>query len=314
MSVEHGDERTNARMKSAMSRLADDAPMPDTWPALGDEALRPRRRFSRSWSLGRPRRPVAVGIVVAAALCMVVAAVVLRAGVNGTTGSTRTAAEPGATALGGHWDPNGPRLTDAQLGSIIRVITLSDGTTTYQPRAQMNLSGGAKFDARRVIGVSVARATPESFTKEFLPRHAENLTSAQRAAIMKYLRVLPSTTSPSATSGSSSDVRTMAIVESVPAGSKPTCGQPSDADGLACAPGRLDIVWMFLGDSSAPVDRYSISTRSEDDYLLAGFDSVGHWAPGNSRAATVSPGQSATTATVPGTSSTPPPGSTTSTP
>ena len=204
--------------------------------------------------------------------------------------------------------------TDAQLGSIIRVITLSDGTTTYQPRAQMNLSGGAKFDARRVIGVSVARATPESFTKEFLPWHAENLTSAQRAAIMKYLRVLPSTTSPSATSGSSSDVRTMAIVESVPAGSKPTCGQPSDADGLACAPGRLDIVWMFLGDSSAPVDRYSISTRSEDDYLLAGFDSVGHWAPGNSRAATVSPGQSATTATVPGTSSTPPPGSTTSTP
>ena len=63
----------------------------------------------------------------------------------------------------------------------------------------------------------------------------------------------------------------MAIVESVPAGSKPTCGQPSDADGLACAPGRLDIVWMFLGDSSAPVDRYSISTRSEHDYLLAGF-------------------------------------------
>ena len=31
MSVEHGDERTNARMKSAMSRLAEDAPMPDTW-------------------------------------------------------------------------------------------------------------------------------------------------------------------------------------------------------------------------------------------------------------------------------------------
>ena len=145
-------------------------------------------RFSRSWSLGRPRRPVAVGIVVAAALCMVVAAVVLRAGVNGTTGSTRTAAEPGATALGGHWDPNGPRLDRRPARWSLRVITLSDGTTTYQPRAQMNLSGGAKFDARRVIGVSVARATPESFTKEFLPWHAENLTSAQRAAIMKYLR------------------------------------------------------------------------------------------------------------------------------
>ncbi len=135
------------RIESGLADLARNAPIPEQWPELGAPVIR-LDGSSR-------RRPRLVTTVVATAAVIIVAAGVLVVGKGSGSGQPATVragaapSGPASTALPpgtpmGHWDPNGPRLTNAQLAELVTPSASPDGKTIWHlsdELAKRELSG-----------------------------------------------------------------------------------------------------------------------------------------------------------------------------
>lgn len=130
------------RIEGDLADLARAAPIPEHWPELGAPVV--RLEGSRQHS-GHPRLVTAV---VAAAAVIIVAAAVFAVSLSSQPRETtrlHAASEPGGAPAAsapsptvsapgvptGHWDPDGPRLTDSQLAELVTPSTSPDGTTTW---------------------------------------------------------------------------------------------------------------------------------------------------------------------------------------
>ena len=269
------EDRLNDQLSETLHRLADDAPVPTAWSELSNTKVRHARRPTVS---ATTRRRFAVSGVVGIAACLLIATGIFINARPGTSNEARPAASPETATgtvpsdgIGGHWDPNGPRLTDQQFAWIMAAMTMPNGQTAYLPRAWPNgdTDGMKLEDHWRVTGVSVVKIDSATFHRELLPQ----------------LRMNPSGRGFQPVTSTEHQI-TVAVARTSPDGSVPVCSAQVKSN---CSFPSLDVVWTFPDGATTP-NRLALFSAGPGGNTLDGFGPVGQWTPGVWPSPTTQPG------------------------
>lgn len=276
------------RLTQGLGDLARNVPVPANWPELGEPMIRLDRPS--------PRRPwLVTGLVTAAAVIIVVAvgvfAVSRSSRPRGTT-SLRVASEPGGAPAAsapsptvsapgvptGRWDPDGPRLSEAQLAELITPATTQDGRITWHlsdelSQRELGSVGPLPF-AVEVTKLSIAKV---QLGKVNLAKFTGPVGKAL-PQIQFYVDNLP----PQPNRNVNQQVWLVAVEGDFLTSSSKCPGSASNP--LGSTPGCDRFAGMFV--TAIPADehdtrptRFAFGPIAGMKVDFSAFDQVGHWTP-----------------------------------